>query len=153
MRKYSQFLLSLNKDEILLMVELKSVLLGLSIVCLVIMSCLGNYLNRANIEVIGLYKNIKLWDVNELILKCTNFLDASGAKLSKKQRSSSLLKIFPIKTLLEIIEGQKEKEEKPKEKKTVTKLKESARADFIEDRYISENATPMPLLTPAEPNK
>lgn len=53
-----------------------------------------------------MYRKVRLWDINELSFKCNKFLELKAAK-PMKTRGSSLLKIFPLRTLVNIIETQK----------------------------------------------
>lgn len=120
---------------------LKGVMLALSVITMALIAAIGNHINKINKEVVQIYKKIKLWDINELSIKCNDFLGARGLKINKK-RNSSLLRIFPIKTLLEIID--------PKKEKKSTFLEESRnKRSMQESMAFREVMSPDPLMTPA----
>ena len=73
---------------------------------------IGNRLDRVNRQVVDLYRLIRLWDVAELSNKCSDFLTGKGCKVGKR-RNSSLLRIFPVRTFLEIILEAKGDTKKP----------------------------------------
>lgn len=84
------------------MVGLEGAVLAASIVIVLLISIIGRHLNKINREVVEIYKTVRLWDVAELSGKCSEFLTSKGCKVNKR-RSSSLLRIFPVRTFLEII--------------------------------------------------
>lgn len=84
------------------MIGLEGAILAASIVIVLLISVIGSHLNKINREVVEIYKTVRLWDVAELSAKCNEFLTTKGYKVNKR-RGSSLLRIFPFKTFLEII--------------------------------------------------
>jgi hypothetical protein len=108
---FQNYIDSFISGEFQRMVKLKIILLLLSVVTMVLIALIGNYINRINREVVEIYKRIRMWDINELSIKCNGFLGDRGVKINKR-RSSSLLRIFPVKTFLEIIANESHKERK-----------------------------------------
>ena len=74
----------------------------LSLLCLLGVISLGKSLNRVQSDIFDFYSHLRLWDINELALKCHSFLSKNG-KTPKKKRRSSILKIFPAKTIADIV--------------------------------------------------
>jgi hypothetical protein len=61
----------------------------------------GKAIGKTHREIMKLYDTLRLWDVSEMAIKCDEFLSKRG-KVLKKKRSSSILKIFPIKTFVDL---------------------------------------------------
>lgn len=107
---YYRFYIQYCNNQLQIILYLKIILLFISVIGILALAPLGKKLNIVNIEVVDLYNSIKLWDINEILLKCLNFLEFRGQKIAKKARGQSLLKIFPNKTYLQIIQQQKYKD-------------------------------------------
>lgn len=65
---------------------MKSLLLVAVVVCLLGMAVLGNYINKANEEIVNIYTNIKLSDIGDILLKCNKFSAKEGKVGSHKSR-------------------------------------------------------------------
>ena len=85
---------------------LKIGIICLGLVCLLGIGLLGRALNQAQSEVLFLHEKFRLWDIAEMAAKCNKFLMKRG-KPVKTQRHSSILKIFPATTYLDILEHSK----------------------------------------------
>lgn len=128
-----------------------------SIIIVLLVSFIGSHINKINREVVDIYKTVRLWDVAELSSKCSDFLTSKGCKVNKR-RNSSLLRIFPVRTFLEIIveagKGKskdsrgrrKESREKPL---VMEELKAAKRSQMSDEISLREAMSPDPLLTPA----
>jgi hypothetical protein len=143
------------------MAWMQTIVLAASIVIVLLVSFIGSHINKINREVVEIYKTVRLWDVAELSGKCSDFLTAKGCKVNKR-RSSSLLRIFPVKTFLEIIaeagkgknkDSRTGKASRSKESRDrpliVDEMKAAKQSQLSDEVSIREAMSPDPLLTPA----
>lgn len=99
---FQSYFNSVVEGELQRMTRLEAAVLAASIFIVLLISVIGRHLNKINREVVEIYKTVRLWDVAELLGKCSEFFTSKGCKVNKR-RSSSLLRIFPVRTFLEII--------------------------------------------------
>lgn len=100
--KFGSYFRVISEGEVKVILFSKGGLMAFSIICLIGGLVFGKYLNKTNQEVLDFYHLIRLWDVCEMAYKCDQYLKLRF-KTIRKQRTSSLLKIFPLKTFVDII--------------------------------------------------
>ena len=74
MKSYLILFEKISSNEKKKTIILKSCLIILSILCLVGVIMLGKSLNKVQKEIFEFHSNLRLWDVDELALKCESFL-------------------------------------------------------------------------------
>ena len=77
--------------------------------CQVIIIYFHNFQIKKIKNTVLIYNNIRMWDVNEIIMKIKEFLNQKGEKKYMKHRSSDLLHNFPSKAFISIIKKEKKR--------------------------------------------
>jgi hypothetical protein len=85
----------------ILIIKLSSIAIGLAIFLGTL--ALKRALVTHQVHIYNAYNKIRLWDINELRNKCHLFLKKRGKPLPKV-RSSRMLKIFPVKTIVDLVD-------------------------------------------------
>jgi len=127
---------------------LQGIVLAASFIIILLISFVGNHIDKINREVVDVYRMVRLWDVAELSTKCSDFLTAKGCKVTKR-RNSSLLRIFPVRTFLQIIADASNGSRKEKKNALEESRSVAVKSQLREEASIRDAMSPDPLFTPA----